>query len=163
MGQYTLPPGLNIAATIAAAAVAAVGGAGSGGMGRRMPSRLPGNRYFRTWRDRIRLPCLGEKWVKPPPIGSFRASSEQIRNAEKLRVMQLLAPELVGRAKVFGNQLALRADMKCQDMPYFDGPGTMTTPLGPEKSIISPPEVGTRDACDCVRVCVFAGGAWCAI
>ena len=56
--------------------------------------------------------------------------------------MQLLAPALVGRAKVFGNVLALRPDMVCEDMPYFDAPGTAVAPLGLERcALMAMPEV----------------------
>ena len=66
---------------------------------------------------------------------------------ERLRLFQLLAPALVGRAKVFGNQLALRSDMVCEDMPYFDAPGTLAAPLGPERcDVLALPEVRDHQA-----------------
>ena len=49
--------------------------------------------------------------------------------------------------------LALRPDMVCEDMPYFDGPGTAAAPLGPETSDSSlcMPEVGAGCRCSDLR------------
>jgi hypothetical protein len=83
----------------------------------------------------LSLPGLRGFWSK---AGAGRASFKAQEPAggsgsEQLRLVQLLAPALVGRAKVFGNTLALRPDMVCEDMPYFDAPGTGVAPLGLER------------------------------
>jgi hypothetical protein len=36
---------------------------------------------------------------------------------------QILPPALIGRAKVFGNKLALKEGYVCVDQPYFSAPG----------------------------------------
>jgi hypothetical protein len=61
--------------------------------------------------------------------GNLRVGCSDAR-PEQLRLFQLLPPALAGRAKTFGK--ALRADMACTDMPYFDAPGTLVAPLGLE-------------------------------
>ena len=78
----------------------------------------------------LSLPGLKRLWpqatkVMIPTAGA--GSDEHL-----LGVVQLLAPALVGRAKVFGNTLVLQADMVCEDMPYFDGPVLGVAPHGPE-------------------------------
>lgn len=40
-----------------------------------------------------------------------------------VRLIQIVAPALLGRARVFGNQLQFKEDWACVDMPYFDAPG----------------------------------------
>jgi hypothetical protein len=134
MGQYSLPAGINVAAT-AAAAVNAGRQASSQQNSPRAPHAEPvgdGHGHF------LNLPGFASFWHRPSGISSFKA--QDTSSSDRLRVLQLLAPALVGRAKVFSNQLALRADMTCEDMPYFDGPGTMYAPLGPERlpSIMTP-------------------------
>ncbi len=139
MGQYSLPAGINVAATAAAAAT----------NGRRPDSQQSspkggagdGHGHF------LHLPVFGGLWNRSSGTSSFRG--QDTSSPDKLRVLQLLAPALVGRAKVFGNQLALRADMSCEDMPYFDGPGTMHAPLGPERlaSIMMPEVSGKLQRC----------------
>lgn len=42
----------------------------------------------------------------------------------QVRLYQLLAPELLGRAVVFGAKLALPDSWRCIDSPYFAAPGT---------------------------------------
>ncbi|EFJ44638.1 hypothetical protein VOLCADRAFT_95039 [Volvox carteri f. nagariensis] len=54
-----------------------------------------------------------------------------------IRVFQILSPSLVGRAKVFGNKLALRDEWRCSDDPYLAAPGTLKVPLGPA-DIVAP-------------------------
>jgi len=49
--------------------------------------------------------------------------------APRLRLYQVLAPSLVGRAKVFGNRLALGPGFVCVDAPYFDAPAAWRAPL----------------------------------
>lgn len=41
----------------------------------------------------------------------------------QVRLYQLLAPELVGRAVLFGNKLAVCDTWRCLDPPYFAAPG----------------------------------------
>eukprot|EP00877_Chromochloris_zofingiensis_P010007 jgi/Chrzof1/525/Cz01g19010.t1 len=41
-----------------------------------------------------------------------------------VRLIQIIAPALLGRARVFGNRLSLNEDWVCVDKPYFDAPGS---------------------------------------
>ena len=47
----------------------------------------------------------------------------QRQEASRLRLYQILAPELAGRGVVFGNKLAFRDAWQCVDSPYFAAPG----------------------------------------
>ena len=47
------------------------------------------------------------------------------RQANKLRLYQILSPALAGRAWVWGNKMSLKEDWRCTDMPYFDAPGEL--------------------------------------
>lgn len=49
----------------------------------------------------------------------------------QVRLYQLLAPELVGRAVVFGAKLALPDSWRCIDLPYFAAPGTWVSTAQP--------------------------------
>jgi hypothetical protein len=122
MGQYSLPAGLQ------AAAAATMGSSRAG-------SPLMGSEAY------MQLPSFGLFGGRGR--ASYRSGMSEHSSAEQLRLVQLLAPALVGRARVFGNALALRPDMVCEDMPYFDGPGTAVAPLGPEPCLqVELPEVG---------------------
>jgi hypothetical protein len=142
MGQYSLPPALQ------AAAVAAMGSSSS-----RAGSPLIGNESY------LQLPSFGLFGRKAR--SSYRNGVSEHNSIEQLRVVQLLAPALVGRAKVFGNALALRPDMVCEDMPYFDGPGTAAAPLGPEPCLQAElPEVRGGAAQHCCYCPALWSAAW---
>jgi hypothetical protein len=137
MGLYSLPPALQ-AAALAAMGSSSTSGGGSSRAGS-LPVTLPRVCTTSAWR------ALG--WAMRPEYGHKDCST---RSSQQLRVVQLLAPALVGRAKVFGNALALRPDMVCEDMPYFDGPGTAVAPLGPEPCLQAElPEVRGGMPCQC--------------
>lgn len=55
--------------------------------------------------------------------GDVSTSSEAGAGCGQVRLYQLLAPELAGRAVVFGSKLALCDDWRCIDPPYFAAPG----------------------------------------
>jgi hypothetical protein len=42
---------------------------------------------------------------------------------QRVRLVQILAPSLVGRAAVWGNQLSLKSSWVCCDAPYYEAPG----------------------------------------
>ena len=44
-------------------------------------------------------------------------------NPPRLKLYQILPPALTGRARVFENQLALKDEWVCYDLPYFAAPG----------------------------------------
>ena len=48
---------------------------------------------------------------------------QQPVQAPTLRLFQVLAPALAGRAVLFGNKLDLKSNWKCVDLPYFAAPG----------------------------------------
>lgn len=43
--------------------------------------------------------------------------------------VQILPPSLAGRAKVFGNELALKTDWVMVDLPYFCAPGGLQSKM----------------------------------
>jgi hypothetical protein len=132
MGSYMLPAGLQAAAVPAAAATSRhEEDLEEGDHGHFLS--LPGLRRFWPRATKVMVPAPG-------------AGGD---NQQLLRVVQLLVPALVGRAKVFGNTLVLRPDMVCEDMPYFDGPGTDVAPLGLEgnEASLRMPEVGQGGRC----------------
>lgn len=55
------------------------------------------------------------------PLLTARSPFPRARSLPALA--QILPPRMVGRAKVFGNKLALKDDIRCTDTPYFDAPG----------------------------------------
>jgi hypothetical protein len=140
MGEYSLPVELR-------QAVPSTG-----------PSRAGSPQISASYRHLPALPGLGLFSSKVRT--SLHSSAEEALGRGQLRLMQLLAPALVGRAKVFGNQLALHRDMTCDDMPFFDGPGTMYAPLGPETCLVRMPEV--RCAAGCAMLCweLLIGVLW---
>jgi hypothetical protein len=66
-----------------------------------------------------------------PIIGAL-ASQQRLRAEDVVRLVQIIAPPLVGRAKVFGNALSLPAGWVCVDPPYFSAPAAGELPLVPE-------------------------------
>lgn len=42
---------------------------------------------------------------------------------QRVRLVQILAPSLVGRAQVWGNNLKVKDSWVCTDAPYFEAPG----------------------------------------
>ncbi|GIL91787.1 hypothetical protein Vretifemale_19327, partial [Volvox reticuliferus] len=44
------------------------------------------------------------------------------KNCEPVRLYQIISPALTGRAKVFGNKVALKDEWFCSDSPYFAAP-----------------------------------------
>lgn len=42
---------------------------------------------------------------------------------KRVRLIQVLSPNLVGRAHVWGNKLSIRSTWVCVDAPYFEAPG----------------------------------------
>ena len=51
--------------------------------------------------------------------------SPPLQEEPPLKLYQILPPSLAGRAKVFGNKLALKDDWLCVDQPYFNAPGVI--------------------------------------
>lgn len=41
----------------------------------------------------------------------------------RVRLVQILAPSLVGRAFVWGSKMSLKSNWVCTDPPYFEAPG----------------------------------------
>ena len=66
------------------------------------------------------------------PIVGALASKQRLRPEDVVRLVQILAPPLVGRAKAFGNALSLPAGWVCVDPPYFSAPAAGELPLVPE-------------------------------
>jgi hypothetical protein len=66
----------------------------------------------------------------PPRPSSAR------RPGARVRLVQICAPPVLGRAKVFGNRLALKDDWVCVDSPYFDAPAALVAPLGDRASLL---------------------------
>lgn len=136
MGNYLLPDGLTAASsgrrTIAV----------PGGPSRSHPAPAPG-------------PGPGTFMPVPGPLsfwtralwGPARVACQEGGQAEQLRLFQLLAPALAGRAMAFGNRV--RGAIACDDMPYFDAPGALVAPLGPVMYGPVPelPQVGGGQPC----------------
>jgi hypothetical protein len=57
------------------------------------------------------------------PDGSSSSSSSTVAAKQRVRLVQILAPSLVGRAAVWGNQLSLKSNWVCCDAPYYEAPG----------------------------------------
>jgi hypothetical protein len=59
------------------------------------------------------------------PAGGAEGSSSSsgVASKQRVRLVQILAPSLVGRAAVWGNQLSLKSNWVCCDAPYYEAPG----------------------------------------
>jgi hypothetical protein len=55
--------------------------------------------------------------------GPDGSSSSGVAAKQRVRLVQILAPSLVGRAAVWGNQLSLKSNWVCCDAPYYEAPG----------------------------------------
>jgi hypothetical protein len=53
------------------------------------------------------------------------SSSNTVGPRQRVRLVQILAPSLVGRAAVWGNQLSLKSSWVCCDAPYYEAPGML--------------------------------------
>lgn len=60
----------------------------------------------------------------------------------RMRLYQVLAPSLVGRARHFGSAVALKSEWVCVDAPYFDAPAAAEFALSPRD--VPPQQVRTR-------------------
>jgi hypothetical protein len=125
MGQYSLPP--NLAS------------------GARRTIARPGSQARPQPAFRGILSLSGLAFWSRAIRGHLRVGCSDAR-PEHLRLFQLLPPLLAGRAKTFGK--VLRTEMACTDTPYFDAPGALVAPLGPEAFLPQDmPEV--RACCAC--------------
>ncbi len=139
MGQYCLPAGLRLPADAPKAS--------GRGIARSSGSPCGSQRSACAGKRQQQQGAAGPCMPGPDSKGCGAA----VCDCSSVRVVQLLAPVLVGRAKVFGNQLMLRAGMPCLDMPYFDAPSTQTAPLGAELQSAQEEEEVCMPACwvDC--------------
>jgi hypothetical protein len=80
------------------------------------------------------------KSMRRTSLGSTAGSSTEASAGPRIpaalptvRLYQVVAPALAGRAAVFGSHLALQRTWHCIDAPYFSAPGAsgLTAPAGP--------------------------------
>jgi len=64
------------------------------------------------------------------PLPAPSPTAGDTKEDQRLRLYQILPPSLLGRAKIFGNKLALKEEWVCVDLPYFAAPGTLEAPIG---------------------------------
>uniref|UniRef100_A0A383VRV6 Guanylate cyclase domain-containing protein n=1 Tax=Tetradesmus obliquus TaxID=3088 RepID=A0A383VRV6_TETOB len=62
--------------------------------------------------------------------GADASGNAPLTARQRVRLVQILAPSLVGRAAVWGNQLSLKSSWVCCDAPYYEAPGAVEAPLG---------------------------------
>eukprot|EP00878_Enallax_costatus_P015917 GHUV01016686.1.p1 GENE.GHUV01016686.1~~GHUV01016686.1.p1 ORF type:complete len:509 (+),score=139.69 GHUV01016686.1:281-1807(+) len=73
-------------------------------------------------------------------------SADEMRRP-RVRLVQILAPSLVGRAFVWGSKLSLKSSWVCTDAPYFDAPGTTSREAGSVQHICGSERRGSWLCC----------------